>query len=96
MPKSWPLLSQVARVLTEHPEIRKVRVEGHTDDKGKREMNLKLSQDRADAVKTFISAKGVDASRLEARGFGPDQAADSNKTEKGRENNRRVEFVVEN
>lgn len=96
LPKSWPLLSQVARVLTEHPEIRKVRIEGHTDDKGKREQNLKLSQDRADAVKLFLTAKGVDASRLEARGFGPDQPADSNKTEKGRENNRRVEFVVEN
>ncbi len=96
LPKSWPLLSQIARVMTEHPEIRKVRVEGHTDDKGKREQNLKLSQDRADAVKLFLTGKGVDASRLEARGFGPDQPADSNKMEKGRENNRRVEFVVEN
>lgn len=96
LPRSWPLLSQVARVLTEHPEIGKVRVEGHTDDRGKREMNVKLSQDRADAVKNFLTGKGVEAARLEAKGFGPDQPADTNTTDKGRENNRRVEFVVEN
>jgi OmpA-OmpF porin, OOP family len=95
LPKSWPLLSQVAKVLAEHPELKKVRVEGHTDDKGKREQNLTLSQERADAVKKFIAGKGVEEARLEAKGFGPDQPADSNKTEKGRENNRRVEFVVE-
>jgi OmpA-OmpF porin, OOP family len=96
LPKSWPLLTQVASVLAAHPEIRKVRVEGHTDDKGKRELNLKLSQDRADAVKKFLTAKGVDGERLSAQGFGPDKPADTNATDKGRENNRRVEFVVDN
>jgi len=95
LPKSWPLLSQVAAVLNDHPELARVRVEGHTDDRGNHDRNVALSQERADAVKQFLVGKGVDAQRLVAKGFGPDQPADTNANEKGRENNRRVEFVVE-
>lgn len=96
LPKSFQLLTQIAGVLKDHSEIAKVRVEGHTDDRGAHDYNVKLSQDRAESVKKFLVDKGVAGERLEARGFGPDQPADSNATEKGRENNRRVEFIVEN
>ncbi len=96
LPKSFQLLTQIATVLKEHPDIAKVRVEGHTDDRGKYDSNVKLSQDRAASVKQFLVDKGVAAERLDARGFGPDKPADTNATDKGRENNRRVEFIVEN
>jgi outer membrane protein OmpA-like peptidoglycan-associated protein len=92
--RSFALLKQVASVLTAHPDLGRVRVEGHTDDRGAHDANLALSQSRAEAVKAFLSNAGVAASRLEAKGFGPDRPADSNSSEKGRENNRRVEFVV--
>jgi outer membrane protein OmpA-like peptidoglycan-associated protein len=96
LPKSFPLLTQIANVLKDHPEIGKIRVEGHTDNRGQHDYNVKLSQDRAASVKQFLVEKGVAADRLDARGFGPDQPADTNVTDKGRENNRRVEFMVEN
>ncbi|MBS1150191.1 MAG: OmpA/MotB [Myxococcaceae bacterium] len=93
-PKSFPLLTQVAQVLNEHPEIEQIRIEGHTDNVGKPETNRKLSQRRAESVRDFLTGKGVAASRLEAQGFGPDRPADVNTSAVGRENNRRVEFVV--
>ncbi len=93
-PKSFPLLDQVARVLTEHPELEHVRIEGHTDNVGKPDSNRKLSQRRAESVRDYLTGKGVPADRLEAQGFGPDRPADVNTTNAGRENNRRVEFVV--
>ncbi|MEW5855570.1 MAG: OmpA family protein, partial [Myxococcota bacterium] len=92
-PRSYPLLDQVAQVLKTHPELR-VRVEGHTDSQGKPEANLDLSDRRANAVRTYLIGKGVDAQRLEARGYGQTRPVDTNKTSRGRENNRRVEFVV--
>ncbi len=93
--KSFALLTQVADVLKAHPEVQHVTVEGHTDSKGKREANLKLSQDRAGSVMKYLTGKGVEASRLNAKGFGPDKPIDTNDTEPGRANNRRVEFVIE-
>jgi outer membrane protein OmpA-like peptidoglycan-associated protein len=92
--RSFPLLKQVANVLTGHPELAHLRIEGHTDDRGTHEANVTLSQSRADAVKAFLINAGVATARLEAKGFGPDRPADTNSTEKGRENNRRVEFLV--
>jgi outer membrane protein OmpA-like peptidoglycan-associated protein len=92
--RSFPLLDQVARVLREHPELERIRIEGHTDDRGKADANRALSQARAEAVRTYLVGKGVEAARLEAKGFGPDRPVTSNKTEKGRAANRRVEFVI--
>lgn len=91
--ESVPLLKEVARVLVEHPAI-KVRVEGHTDKSGQEPTNQKLSQERADAVLKYMTSQGVQASRLTAQGFGSARPIDDNATPAGRENNRRVEFVV--
>ncbi|MBL8940944.1 MAG: OmpA family protein [Archangium sp.] len=94
LPRSFPLLNNVASVLRDHPEIQLIRVEGHTDAQGGRDYNISLSQRRANSVKDYLIHQGVDGTRLQAKGFGPDRPADSNKTEAGRSNNRRVEFVI--
>jgi outer membrane protein OmpA-like peptidoglycan-associated protein len=94
MPKSFGLLNQVVAVLKNYKHIKKVRVEGHTDNVGDRKRNLKLSKDRAASVKEYLIDKGIDAGRLESEGFGPDKPIQSNKTAKGREINRRVEFMI--
>ncbi len=94
MPKSRILLNQIARVLKEHPEIEKVVIEGHTDSVGKPERNLKLSEDRANAVRTFLVKAGVAPERLDAKGFGDQNPIQPNDTADGREANRRVEFVI--
>ena len=92
--RSFRMLDQVAKVLQEHTEVDKVSIEGHTDDRGKAESNRKLSQARAEAVKSYLVSKGVAATRLDAQGFGPDRPIETNKTEKGRAANRRVEFII--
>jgi outer membrane protein OmpA-like peptidoglycan-associated protein len=91
---SFPLLDQVATVLKSHPEVKKVRVAGHTDDQGKDDANLKLSEDRATAVREYLIKKGVPAERLESKGFGETAPVADNKTKQGREQNRRVEFNI--
>jgi outer membrane protein OmpA-like peptidoglycan-associated protein/opacity protein-like surface antigen len=91
---SNPLLDNIARVMLSHLEIWKVKVEGYTDDVGKPEKNLKLSQDRAKAVVDYLVKKGVAPERLEAIGHGQDNPIGDNKTAKGREANRRVEFNI--
>jgi outer membrane protein OmpA-like peptidoglycan-associated protein len=93
-PRSFKMLDQVAKILQQHPEVDKMVIEGHTDDRGNAEANRKLSQARAEAVKGYLVSKGVEPSRLEAKGFGPDQPIASNRTEKGRAANRRVEFII--
>jgi OOP family OmpA-OmpF porin len=92
-PVSFPLLDEVGTVLTDNPEIQ-VRIEGHTDDRGSSEYNMRLSQERTEAVRQYLIGKGVDAARLEARGYGEGAPVASNKTESGRAQNRRVEFVI--
>lgn len=92
--RSFKLLKQIAQVLKDKPNVEKVVIEGHTDDKGADERNLKLSQDRADSVRSYLIKQGVDSSRLEAKGFGETKPIDTNKTNAGRANNRRVEFMV--
>lgn len=70
-------------------------IEGHTDSRGAAEYNLQLSQSRADAVKTYLVEKGIDASRITATGYGETQPVDTNETAEGRNNNRRVELNLD-
>ncbi|HHH30909.1 MAG TPA: OmpA family protein [Polyangiaceae bacterium] len=93
-PSSTPVLEQVAKVMNEHPEIARVGVDGHTDSVGSEQANVALSQRRALAVVRWLVERGIDARRLEARGYGPRQPIADNATEAGRQKNRRVEFNI--
>jgi outer membrane protein OmpA-like peptidoglycan-associated protein len=93
LPDSFPLLNQVAQVLTDFPKMR-VSIEGHTDNVGGEAHNMRLSQKRAEAVRDYLVAKGVSPSRLEAIGYGPTKPVASNKTAKGKAQNRRTVFRI--
>ena len=89
--ESAEVLNQIINVLKKFPNSR-FRIEGHTDSVGKKQKNIELSQNRADAVKIYLIQGGIDQSRLESIGYGPDKPIASNKNKKGRELNRRVEI----
>lgn len=91
---SLSTLDEVAQLLQANPEIERLRIEGHTDDRGSVRLNEKLSADRAESVKRYLIEQGVAEARLEARGFGPARPIDTNTTTTGRQKNRRVEFHV--
>jgi outer membrane protein OmpA-like peptidoglycan-associated protein len=93
-PQSNRVLEQVAAVMKANPEIRLLRVEGHTDSRGSDDANLELSQRRAVAVKEFLVDRGVAAERLSARGYGESHPIADNDTRAGRAENRRVEFHI--
>ena len=88
------LLDEVAGVFKEHMEIARVEIQGHTDNTGKANENMKLSQDRAESVKKALVKRGIDEARLGAKGFGQDVTIADNKTEVGRQKNRRVQFKI--
>ena len=88
------VLNAVVDILTAHPEIAQLKVQGYTDNKGSAAYNKNLSKQRAAAVKTWLVKHKVDAGRLESEGFGADSPIDDNATEAGRKNNRRVEFHI--
>jgi OmpA-OmpF porin, OOP family len=92
---SEEVLVAVRLVLEENPTITKVRVEGHTDNRGAAAANKKLSQARAAAVVEWLVKHGVDAARLTSVGHGMERPIDANDTEEGRQANRRVEFHIE-
>jgi outer membrane protein OmpA-like peptidoglycan-associated protein len=88
-----PVLEEVVRIMKEHPEIR-VEIQGHTDNIGSDQANMTLSERRSMAVKEYLVKRGIDAGRLDTRGFGESRPIDSNDTDLGRARNRRIEFVV--
>jgi outer membrane protein OmpA-like peptidoglycan-associated protein len=89
------LLFQVAVVLAEHPEIIKLEVQGHTDNRGGKKYNKKLSDKRAAAVVKWMVKRGsIDASRLSSHGYGMDEPITDNDTPEGRQKNRRVQFKI--
>jgi outer membrane protein OmpA-like peptidoglycan-associated protein len=85
------ILDDVAQTLQANPDIR-VEVGGHTDITGSRALNTRLSQARAESVMAYLASKGVDPSRMTARGYGPDDPVADNATREGRAQNRRVEL----
>ena len=93
LPASKAVLGDVFQVLMDAPDLR-IRVEGHTDSQGDEEQNVSLSQARAEAVVRHLVELRVDKGRLEAIGFGPSRPVDTNRTESGRSNNRRVELHI--
>lgn len=95
LPASDDLLRQVAAVMVEHPEIKQIEVQGHTDNRGGKGYNKKLSQKRADSVKKWLVNYGqIEAGRLSARGYGMDEPLADNATPEGRQKNRRVQFKI--
>jgi len=94
LPTSDPLLYELADLFAQHPELRSVEIEGHTDDRGGSEHNLDLSQRRAEAVRQWLIAHGVSAARLTAHGYGSQRALVPNITPANRARNRRVQFTI--
>ncbi|HEY0180772.1 MAG TPA: OmpA family protein [Dokdonella sp.] len=93
---SIAILDQAIDALKRYPEI-KVELDGHTDSVGSDAYNQKLSERRAQIVYDYLTAHGIDASRITAvKGFGESQPIDTNKTKEGRARNRRTELKVEN
>jgi OOP family OmpA-OmpF porin len=92
-PSSFPLLDDAVSVLKQYSTLR-IRISGHTDSKGKLAKNQKLSEDRAAAVKDYLTSKGIESSRVETRGVGPDEPIADNKSAAGRAQNRRIEFEL--
>ncbi len=90
--RSHGLLRNIAQVLQNHPEIDHIRIEGHTDNSGEHDYNMRLSDSRAHAVRDFLIDNGVAAGRLTAHGFGETRPLQTNDTREGRAANRRVEF----
>ncbi len=90
---SFKTLDEAVKVLTEYGDLR-LKVRGHTDNTGKREKNMKLSEDRAKAVVDYMIQKGIAADRLSHEGLGPDEPVADNKTAKGKAENRRIEFKI--
>jgi outer membrane protein OmpA-like peptidoglycan-associated protein len=90
---SFGLLNEVAQAMKDNPTI-KVEIQGHTDSVGSDRRNLKLSQNRAASVRTYLIKQGVDSGRMVPKGYGETVPIADNRTKDGRAENRRVEFVI--
>jgi outer membrane protein OmpA-like peptidoglycan-associated protein len=93
-PESNELVDDIVKVMKGHPEIGVLHVIGHTDARGDKDMNRKLSGDRANAVVEYLKAKGV-TQPMDARGAGPDEPLCTDDTDECHTKNRRVEFKIE-
>lgn len=89
-------LDTVAQALNAQGDGKRIQVLGYTDSQGSDSHNMKLSQDRAEAVTTYLSTQGLSSSRMEAIGKGESNPISSNQSSEGRANNRRVEIIIEN
>jgi outer membrane protein OmpA-like peptidoglycan-associated protein len=90
-PDSRPALDHAVAVMRDNPTIR-LEIQGHTDTDGKADLNLELSRHRAEAVRTYMIAAGVEGERLRAIGYGGDRPIADNASEAGKAQNRRIEL----
>ncbi len=91
LPESQPTLEKVYNTMKGTPDL-EVEIQGYTDNTGRRAANIKLSKQRADAVKAFLVGKGVEEKRIATKGLGPDKPIAPNTTPEGKQKNRRIEF----
>ena len=89
---SRAVLDQVVASLKQNPDA-EVMIRGYTDNVGSREVNMRMSEGRAEAVKKYLVSSGISPARLTAKGLGPDSPVASNATAEGRAKNRRIEFL---
>lgn len=92
-PESQEAIDNVVAIMTNFPNMT-IELRGHTDNTGDKTFNQTLSQQRADAVKAALVARGIAAERISTKGFGPDSPIETNDTVEGRAKNRRTEFVI--
>ena len=92
-PESFTELNKVVEFLKQNSAV-EIEISGHTDSKGADEYNLSLSQGRSQSVVDYLVSQGIESYRLTAQGYGEGKPIDTNDTEEGRANNRRVEFTV--
>lgn len=92
-PDSYPVLDELVNYMNRKDDDR-IEVGGHTDNVGKPDFNLKLSLDRANTVRDYLISKGIDAARVQAKGYGMTKPVADNKTDEGRATNRRTEVIV--
>jgi OOP family OmpA-OmpF porin len=94
LPDSFPMLGEIVSLLKATPTIKKMRIEGHTDNRGAADYNLDLSKRRAASVLSWLVSHGIESGRLESEGYGLTRPIESNDTDAGRLANRRVEFKI--
>ncbi len=90
---SFGVLSDIVKTLVDAPDM-KLRIEGHTDATGDENANVVLSRRRAEVVRDYLISKGIAPARLTPQGFGGTKPIDTNRTERGRQANRRIEFII--
>jgi outer membrane protein OmpA-like peptidoglycan-associated protein len=94
LPDSMAILEELADVLKQREDIKKVEIQGHTDNTGNAPYNQRLSQERADSVREALVRLGVDGSRLDAKGYGQDKPLVPNVSDANRARNRRVQIII--
>jgi len=92
--RSFAILDEVVDILARNPNIKKVRIEGHTDNVGPKAFNMKLSENRARSVLEYLVGQGIAPARLDSAGYGPTRPLVPNTSRRNRAKNRRVEFVI--
>ena len=91
-PESMGVINELVKMMKENLNT-KFEIQGHTDSDGNDDYNMKLSQQRADSVKSILVELGIEESRLSSKGYGESKPISDNNTQEGKANNRRVEFV---